>query len=113
MYLIQQKVSKGLDPPQVLSPDMVPPSERGTPALVSSPTRHQGALSPCRPLPLAVTGPCLPQDGAGSLGSGELTGVKELDDISQEISQLQRCVGPNPKHTREHLWPNSQMSSHP
>ncbi|KAM9686618.1 epidermal growth factor receptor substrate 15-like 1 isoform 1-T1 [Trichechus inunguis] len=62
MYFIQQKVSKGLDPPQVLSPDMVPPSERGTPV----------------------------QDGSGSLGSGEFTGVKELDDISQEIAQLQR-----------------------
>ncbi|XP_073882366.1 epidermal growth factor receptor substrate 15-like 1 isoform X25 [Macaca fascicularis] len=62
MYFIQQKVSKGIDPPQVLSPDMVPPSERGTP------------------------GP----DSSGSLGSGEFTGVKELDDISQEIAQLQR-----------------------
>uniref|UniRef100_A0A452RX82 Epidermal growth factor receptor substrate 15-like 1 n=1 Tax=Ursus americanus TaxID=9643 RepID=A0A452RX82_URSAM len=62
MYLIQQKVSKGIDPPQVLSPDMVPPSERGT------------------PIP----------DGSSSLGSGEFTGVKELDDISQEIAQLQR-----------------------
>ncbi|XP_075404671.1 epidermal growth factor receptor substrate 15-like 1 isoform X4 [Tenrec ecaudatus] len=57
MYFIQQKVSKGLDPPQVLSPDMVPPSERGTP---------------------------VPD------GSGEFTGVKELDDISQEVAQLQR-----------------------
>ena len=36
MYFIQQKVSKGIDPPQVLSPDMVPPSERGTPIPVSS-----------------------------------------------------------------------------
>ncbi|XP_039099264.1 epidermal growth factor receptor substrate 15-like 1 isoform X3 [Hyaena hyaena] len=62
MYFIQQKVSKGIDPPQVLSPDMIPPSERGTPI----------------------------QDGSGSLGSGEFTGVKELDDISQEIAQLQR-----------------------
>ncbi|KAL4678053.1 hypothetical protein H8959_020727 [Pygathrix nigripes] len=62
MYFIQQKVSKGIDPSQVLSPDMVPPSERGTP------------------------GP----DSSGSLGSGEFTGVKELDDISQEIAQLQR-----------------------
>lgn len=40
MYFIQQKVSKGIDPPQVLSPDMVPPSERGTPIPVSS----------CRPI---------------------------------------------------------------
>uniref|UniRef100_A0A8C5K1Z7 Epidermal growth factor receptor pathway substrate 15-like 1 n=1 Tax=Jaculus jaculus TaxID=51337 RepID=A0A8C5K1Z7_JACJA len=62
MYFIQQKVSKGLDPPQVLSPDMVPPSERGT------------------PIP----------DSSSTLGSGEFTGVKELDDISQEIAQLQR-----------------------
>ncbi|XP_013926415.1 PREDICTED: epidermal growth factor receptor substrate 15-like 1 [Thamnophis sirtalis] len=31
MYLIQQKVSKGIDPPQVLLPDMIPPSERTTP----------------------------------------------------------------------------------
>uniref|UniRef100_A0A8C0ZRX0 Epidermal growth factor receptor substrate 15-like 1 n=1 Tax=Castor canadensis TaxID=51338 RepID=A0A8C0ZRX0_CASCN len=62
MHFIQQKVSKGIDPPQVLSPDMVPPSERGT----SVP------------------------DSSSSLGSGEFTGVKELDDISQEIVQLQR-----------------------
>ncbi|KAM5232658.1 epidermal growth factor receptor substrate 15-like 1 isoform 5-T7 [Hipposideros larvatus] len=62
MYFIQQKVSKGIDPPQVLSPDMVPPSERGTPV----------------------------PDSSSSLGSGEFTGVKELDDISQEIAQLQR-----------------------
>uniref|UniRef100_A0A287DGI8 Epidermal growth factor receptor substrate 15-like 1 n=1 Tax=Ictidomys tridecemlineatus TaxID=43179 RepID=A0A287DGI8_ICTTR len=62
MYFIQQKVSKGIDPPQVLSPDMVPPSERGT------------------PIP----------DSSSSLASGEFTGVKELDDISQEIAQLQR-----------------------
>ncbi|XP_062452227.1 epidermal growth factor receptor substrate 15-like 1 isoform X4 [Rhea pennata] len=62
MYLIQQKVSKGIDPPQVLSPDMIPPSERNTPI----------------------------QDSSSSVGSGEFTGVKELDDISQEIAQLQR-----------------------
>ncbi|XP_019393996.1 PREDICTED: epidermal growth factor receptor substrate 15-like 1 [Crocodylus porosus] len=62
MYLIQQKVSKGIDPPQVLSPDMIPPTERSTPI----------------------------QDSSSSLGSGEFTGVKELDDISQEIAQLQR-----------------------
>lgn len=35
MYFIQQKVSKGLDPPQALTPDMIPPSERGTPGPVS------------------------------------------------------------------------------
>lgn len=62
MYFIQQKVHKGIDPPQALSPDMIPPSERNT------------------PLP----------DSSSTLGSGEFTGVKELDDISQEIAQLQR-----------------------
>ncbi|KGL73091.1 Epidermal growth factor receptor substrate 15-like 1, partial [Tinamus guttatus] len=62
MYLIQQKVSKGIDPPQVLSPDMIPPTERN----------HKI------------------QDSSSSVGSGEFTGVKELDDISQEIAQLQR-----------------------
>ncbi|XP_076978092.1 epidermal growth factor receptor substrate 15-like 1 isoform X3 [Tamandua tetradactyla] len=62
MYFIQQKVTQGTDPPQLLSPDMVPPSERGTPV----------------------------PDSSTSLVSGEFTGVKELDDISQEIAQLQR-----------------------
>ncbi|KAG9486459.1 hypothetical protein GDO78_006698 [Eleutherodactylus coqui] len=61
MYLIQQKVSKGIDPPQVLTPDMIPPSERNT-----------------------------SMDSSSSVGSGDFTGVKELDDISQEIAQLQR-----------------------
>uniref|UniRef100_A0A671SKR4 Epidermal growth factor receptor pathway substrate 15-like 1a n=1 Tax=Sinocyclocheilus anshuiensis TaxID=1608454 RepID=A0A671SKR4_9TELE len=62
MHLIQLKVSKGMDPPQALTPDMIPPSERGTP------------------------GP----DSSSSVGSGEFTGIKELDEISQEIAQLQR-----------------------
>lgn len=35
MYFIQQKVSKGIDPPQVLTPDMIPPSDRNTPIQVS------------------------------------------------------------------------------
>nr|XP_043881062.1 epidermal growth factor receptor substrate 15-like 1 isoform X1 [Solea senegalensis] len=63
MYLIQQKVTKGLDPPSNLTPDMIPPSERtGT----------------------TVT------DSTSSTGSVELTGIKELDDLSKEIAQLQR-----------------------
>uniref|UniRef100_A0A8D3C3I2 Epidermal growth factor receptor substrate 15-like 1 n=1 Tax=Scophthalmus maximus TaxID=52904 RepID=A0A8D3C3I2_SCOMX len=62
MHLIQQKVSKGIDPPQALTADMMPPSERGTPV----------------------------PDSSSSVGSGEFTGIKELDDISQEITQLQR-----------------------
>ncbi|NXO80539.1 EP15R factor, partial [Sitta europaea] len=61
MHLIQQKVSKGIDPPQALPPD-IPPTDRSTPI----------------------------HDSGSSVGSGEFTGVKELDDISQEIAQLQR-----------------------
>ncbi|XP_051808887.1 epidermal growth factor receptor substrate 15-like 1 isoform X3 [Acanthochromis polyacanthus] len=63
MYLIQQKVAKGIDPPSSLTPEMIPPSER-----------------------TAALGP----DSTSSTGSAELTGIKELDDLSQEITQLQR-----------------------
>lgn len=28
LYLINQKLSKGIDPPQTLSPEMIPPSDR-------------------------------------------------------------------------------------
>ncbi|XP_070774464.1 epidermal growth factor receptor substrate 15-like 1 [Enoplosus armatus] len=65
MYLIQQKATKGIDPPSALTPDMIPPSER-TAASAASP------------------------DSTSSTGSAELTGIKELDDLSQEIAQLQR-----------------------
>uniref|UniRef100_A0AAR2LAQ1 Epidermal growth factor receptor pathway substrate 15 like 1 n=1 Tax=Pygocentrus nattereri TaxID=42514 RepID=A0AAR2LAQ1_PYGNA len=61
MHLIQQKV-KGVDPPQNLTPEMIPPSERGS----TSSTDSSSTLAPV-----------------------ELTGIKELDDISQEISRLQ------------------------
>ncbi|XP_063770590.1 epidermal growth factor receptor substrate 15-like 1 isoform X3 [Pseudophryne corroboree] len=74
MYFIQQKVSKGIDPPQVLSPDMIPPAERNTP--IQCPVRADSIFR--------VT------DSSSSVGSGEFTGVKELDEISQEIAQLQR-----------------------
>ena len=30
------------------------------------------------------------QDSSSSVGSGEFTGIKDLDDLSQEIAQLQR-----------------------
>ncbi|KAM9844924.1 epidermal growth factor receptor substrate 15-like 1 isoform 2-T2 [Aulostomus maculatus] len=65
MYLIQQKVTKGMDPPSSLTPDMIPPSERTATSAVGS-------------------------DSASSTASAELTGIKELDDLSQEIAQLQR-----------------------
>uniref|UniRef100_A0A4W3JMM6 Epidermal growth factor receptor pathway substrate 15 like 1 n=1 Tax=Callorhinchus milii TaxID=7868 RepID=A0A4W3JMM6_CALMI len=62
MCLIQLKVGKGIDPPQVLTSDMIPPSERNTPA----------------------------SDSSSSVGSGDFTGIKELDAISNEITELQR-----------------------
>ncbi|XP_051902108.1 epidermal growth factor receptor substrate 15-like 1, partial [Hippocampus zosterae] len=68
MHLIQQKITKGIDPPTSLTPDMIPPSERTTSLVGSSAT-----------LPDFTT-----------LAPAEVTGVKELDDLSQEISQLQR-----------------------
>lgn len=37
---IQQKVSKGIDPPQALTADMMPPSERGTPVPVGLSCTH-------------------------------------------------------------------------
>ncbi|XP_056276680.1 epidermal growth factor receptor substrate 15-like 1 isoform X2 [Pseudoliparis swirei] len=65
MYLIQQKVTKDVDPPSTLTPEMIPPSERTAASAV---------------------GP----DSTSSTGSAELSGIKELDDLSQEIAQLQR-----------------------
>ncbi|XP_038860267.1 epidermal growth factor receptor substrate 15-like 1 isoform X2 [Salvelinus namaycush] len=63
MWLIQQKVTKGLDPPQTLTTEMIPPSERTTSSV---------------------------PDSSSSTESADLTGIKELDGISQEIAQLQR-----------------------
>ncbi|XP_077439337.1 epidermal growth factor receptor substrate 15-like 1 isoform X8 [Vanacampus margaritifer] len=83
MHLIQQKVSKGVDPPQALTADMIPPSERGTPVLGMS-----GYMTPVGSEMAALSE--MRRDSSSSVGSGEFTGIKELDDISQEIAQLQR-----------------------
>ncbi|XP_035025536.1 epidermal growth factor receptor substrate 15-like 1 isoform X3 [Hippoglossus stenolepis] len=86
MYLIQQKVTKGVDPPSSLTPDMIPPSERtGTAATVPS---YGGLLSSVRPEPAALAS--MRRDSNSSTGSAELTGIRELDDLGQEIAQLQR-----------------------
>ncbi|KAF7203806.1 transcript variant X2 [Nothobranchius furzeri] len=83
MHLIQQKVSKGIDPPQALTADMIPPSERGTPVPTLS-----GFMTPVGSEMAALSE--IRRDSSSSMGSGEFTGIKELDDISQEIAQLQR-----------------------
>ncbi|KAM8875666.1 epidermal growth factor receptor substrate 15-like 1 isoform 7-T7 [Spinachia spinachia] len=85
MYLIQQKVSKGVDPPQALTADMIPPSERGTPVLSLS-----GYMTPVGSEMAALSE--MRRDSSSSVGSGEFTGIKELDDISQEIAQLQSTL---------------------
>ncbi|XP_064808348.1 epidermal growth factor receptor substrate 15-like 1 isoform X2 [Oncorhynchus masou masou] len=84
MHFIQQKVSKGMDPPQALTPEMIPPSERGTPVPIMS-----GYVTPVSSEMAALSE--MRRDSSSSVGSGsEFTGIKELDDISQEIAQLQR-----------------------
>ncbi|XP_030583209.1 epidermal growth factor receptor substrate 15-like 1 isoform X3 [Archocentrus centrarchus] len=83
MHLIQQKVSKGIDPPQALTVDMIPPSERGTPI-----PNMSGYMTPVGSEMAALSE--MRRDSSSSVGSGEFTGIKELDDISQEIAQLQR-----------------------
>ncbi|KAM4739237.1 epidermal growth factor receptor substrate 15-like 1 isoform 2-T2 [Anableps anableps] len=83
MHLIHQKVGKGIDPPQVLTIDMIPPSERGTPIPTMS-----GYMTPVGSEMAALSE--MRRDSSSSVGSGEFTGIKELDDISQEIAQLHR-----------------------
>ncbi|KAM8839221.1 epidermal growth factor receptor substrate 15-like 1 isoform 1-T2 [Synchiropus picturatus] len=77
MYLIQQKINKGVDPPSSLTSDMIPPSERS-----SMTTSLVGLMS-------AAARPAV-ANFRDSAGSAELTGIKELDDLSKEIAQLQR-----------------------
>ncbi|XP_039999924.1 epidermal growth factor receptor substrate 15-like 1 isoform X3 [Xiphias gladius] len=86
MYLIQQKVTKGVDPPSTLTPDMIPPSER-TATSAAAPS-YAGLMSSLRSDPAALAN--MRRDSTSSTGSAELTGIKELDDLSQEIAQLQR-----------------------
>ncbi|XP_030258272.1 epidermal growth factor receptor substrate 15-like 1 isoform X4 [Sparus aurata] len=86
MYLIQQKTTKGVDPPSTLTPDMIPPSER-TAASAAAPS-YAGLMAAMRAEYAPLTN--IRRDSASSTGSAELTGIKELDDLSQEIAQLQR-----------------------
>ncbi|XP_074544451.1 epidermal growth factor receptor substrate 15-like 1 isoform X2 [Halichoeres trimaculatus] len=86
MYLIQQKATKGIDPPSSLTPDMIPPSER-TAASTASPS-FMGFMPAVRPELASLAN--MRRDSTSSAGSAELTGIKELDDLSQEIAQLQR-----------------------
>ncbi|RXM30547.1 Epidermal growth factor receptor substrate 15 [Acipenser ruthenus] len=62
LHLINQKLTKGVEPPQTLTGDMIPPSERLTP--------HQSST-------------------ASSLVA-DFSAIKELDSLSNEIMDLQR-----------------------
>ncbi|XP_030228484.1 epidermal growth factor receptor substrate 15-like 1 isoform X5 [Gadus morhua] len=92
MHLIQQKVGKGIDPPQSLTPDMIPPSERSTPVpslsgYMTPVGSEMVALSEMRRAIMYKL-----WDSSSSVGSGEFTGIKDLDDLSQEIAQLQSTL---------------------
>ncbi|XP_024133862.1 epidermal growth factor receptor substrate 15 isoform X2 [Oryzias melastigma] len=61
LYLINLKLTKGLEPPQNLSPEMIPPSDRQN----------------------------LKQSNAANLAA-DFSAIKELDSLSNEIVELQR-----------------------
>ncbi|XP_029987418.1 epidermal growth factor receptor substrate 15 isoform X2 [Sphaeramia orbicularis] len=61
LHLIHQKLTKGLDPPQSLSPEMIPPSDRQN----------------------------IKQNNAANLAA-DFSAIKELDSLSNEIVELQR-----------------------
>ncbi|XDV49313.1 hypothetical protein PO909_018588 [Leuciscus waleckii] len=61
LYLINQKLSKGIDPPQTLSPEMIPPCDR-----------------------LAR------QNNALLVQAADFSAIKELDSLTNEIMDLQR-----------------------
>ncbi|KAM9358066.1 epidermal growth factor receptor substrate 15 [Symphorus nematophorus] len=61
LYLINQKLTKGLDPPQSLSPEMIPPSDRQN----------------------------IKQNNVVNLAA-DFSAIKELDSLSNEIVELQR-----------------------
>ncbi|KAM8805663.1 epidermal growth factor receptor substrate 15 [Eudromia elegans] len=62
-YLINQKLSKGIDPPQVLTPEMIPPSDRGV---------------------------NLQKSTQGPSSVADFSAIKELDTLNNEIIDLQR-----------------------
>ncbi|CAG5861147.1 unnamed protein product [Menidia menidia] len=61
LYLINLKLTKGLEPPQSLSPEMIPPSDRQN----------------------------IKQNNAANLAA-DFSAIKELDSLSNEIFELQR-----------------------
>ncbi|KAM9283617.1 epidermal growth factor receptor substrate 15 isoform 4-T4 [Morus bassanus] len=62
-YLINQKLTKGIDPPQALTPEMIPPSDRGV---------------------------GLQKSTQGPNSVADFSAIKELDTLNNEIVDLQR-----------------------
>ncbi|XP_061859240.1 epidermal growth factor receptor substrate 15 isoform X3 [Colius striatus] len=62
-YLINQKLTKGIDPPQALTPEMIPPSDRGV--ILQKNTQGQNSVA-------------------------DFSAIKELDTLNNEIVDLQR-----------------------
>uniref|UniRef100_A0A8C4V374 Epidermal growth factor receptor pathway substrate 15 n=1 Tax=Falco tinnunculus TaxID=100819 RepID=A0A8C4V374_FALTI len=62
-YLINQKLMKGIDPPQALTPEMIPPSDRGV---------------------------SLQKSAQGPNSVADFSAIKELDTLNNEIVDLQR-----------------------
>ncbi|XP_054689563.1 epidermal growth factor receptor substrate 15 isoform X3 [Grus americana] len=62
-YLINQKLTKGIDPPQALTPEMIPPSDRGV---------------------------GLQKSTQGLNSVADFSAIKELDTLNNEIVDLQR-----------------------
>ncbi|XP_066499602.1 epidermal growth factor receptor substrate 15 isoform X2 [Hoplias malabaricus] len=61
LHLINQKLSKGIEPPQTLTPEMIPPSDR---------LARQNSTLSCQ--------------------AADFSAIKELDSLSNEIMDLQR-----------------------
>ncbi|XP_058920020.1 epidermal growth factor receptor substrate 15 isoform X3 [Kogia breviceps] len=61
-HLINQKLTKGIDPPHILTPEMIPPSDRAT----------------------------LQKNIIGSSPVADFSAIKELDTLNNEIVDLQR-----------------------
>ncbi|XP_056628555.1 epidermal growth factor receptor substrate 15 isoform X3 [Triplophysa dalaica] len=74
LHLINQKLSKGTDPPQTLSPEMIPPSDR---------------------LARQV-------NNALSVQAADFSAIKELDSLSNEIIELQREKSTVEQDIKEH-----------
>ncbi|XP_068175108.1 epidermal growth factor receptor substrate 15 isoform X2 [Antennarius striatus] len=81
LHLINQKLTKGLDPPQNLSPEMIPPSDRQN----------------------------MKQNNANL--AADFSAIKELDSLSNEIFELQREKGTVEEEIKEKEEAIRQRSS--